>query len=237
MVIGAEAALSLLLASSMGKARSTTEDVPASQFSSDCLLFSSFTIHSAVRSLRRGNVGFFLLLWVLTAALAATFLVGTFREWHRLIYEEGLTIQTNLFGTTYYSLVGLHAFHVTAGFIALLTVSLFGLLGHVRQEHAERVDVLSLYWHFVDGVWGRFTVVCHRAIEGRENGRRMIQKTQKCGRDRMPASTSRRLRLACAIPSGLVTAISAAGRSFYLPPDGLRSHETYGRCVFQNANR
>jgi cytochrome c oxidase subunit 3 len=125
-----------------------------------CLLSSSFTIHSAVRSLRRRNVGTFLLLWVLTAALAATFLVGTFREWHRLIYEEGLTIQTNLFGTTYYSLVGLHAFHVTVGFIALSTVSLFGLLGHVRQEHAERVDVLSLYWHFVDGVWVVvFTVV------------------------------------------------------------------------------
>ena len=118
-----------------------------------CLLSSSFTIHLAVRSLRRNSVGTFLLLWVLTAALAATFLVGTFREWHRLIYEEGLTIQTNLFGTTYYSLVGLHAFHVTAGFIALSTVSLFGLLGHIRQEHAERVDVLSLYWHFVDAVW------------------------------------------------------------------------------------
>jgi cytochrome c oxidase subunit 3/cytochrome o ubiquinol oxidase subunit 3 len=118
-----------------------------------CLLSSSLTIHSAVRSLRRRNVGTFLLLWILTAALAATFLVGTFREWHRLIYEEGLTIQTNLFGTTYYSLVGLHAFHVTVGFIALSTVSVFGLLGHVRQEHAEHVDVLSLYWHFVDGVW------------------------------------------------------------------------------------
>jgi cytochrome c oxidase subunit 3/cytochrome o ubiquinol oxidase subunit 3 len=125
-----------------------------------CLLSSSFTIHSAVRSLRRGHVGTFLPLWLLTAALAATFLVGTFREWHRLIYAEGLTIQTNLFGTTYYSLVGLHAFHVTVGLIALLAVSLFGLLGHVRQEHAERVDVLSLYWHFVDGVWVVvFTVV------------------------------------------------------------------------------
>jgi cytochrome c oxidase subunit 3/cytochrome o ubiquinol oxidase subunit 3 len=125
-----------------------------------CLLSSSFTIHSAVRSLRRGHVGTFLPLWLLTAALAATFLVGTFREWHRLIYKEGLAIQTNLFGTTYYSLVGLHAFHVTVGFIALLTVSVFTLLGHVRQEHAERVDVLSLYWHFVDGVWVVvFTVV------------------------------------------------------------------------------
>ena len=59
----------------------------------------------------------------------------------------------NLFGTTYYSLVGLHAFHVTVGLIALATVSVFSLLGHVREEHAEPVGVLSLYWHFVDAVW------------------------------------------------------------------------------------
>jgi cytochrome c oxidase subunit 3/cytochrome o ubiquinol oxidase subunit 3 len=63
-----------------------------------------------------------------------------------LIYEEGLTIQTNLFGTTYYSLVGLHAFHVTVGFIALSTVSLFGLLGHVRQEHGRVTFVSHFVW-------------------------------------------------------------------------------------------
>jgi len=64
-----------------------------------------------------------------------------------------LTIQTNLFGTTYYSLVGLHAFHVTVGLLALTSVSAFAVFGYVKQEHAERVKVLSLYWHFVDVVW------------------------------------------------------------------------------------
>jgi len=118
-----------------------------------CLLSSSLTIHFAVKSLRSGNVNLFALRWLSTIALGAIFLAGTAREWRHLIYDEGLTIQTNLFGTTYYSLVGLHAFHVTVGLIALSTVSLFGFLGHVRQEHAERVDVLSLYWHFVDAVW------------------------------------------------------------------------------------
>ena len=97
---------------------------------------------------------------VFTLALGATFLAGTAREWHHLIYDEGLTIQTNLFGTTYYSLVGLHAFHVTVGLLAITTVLLFALFGYVRQEHAERVDVLALYWHFVDAVWVVvFTVV------------------------------------------------------------------------------
>src|SRR5256712_8239160 len=80
-----------------------------------CLLSSSLTIHLAISALRGGKSGAFNLLWFLTLALGAIFLVATGREWYRLIYESGLTISTNLFGTTYYSLVGLHAFHVTAG--------------------------------------------------------------------------------------------------------------------------
>jgi cytochrome c oxidase subunit 3 len=125
-----------------------------------CLLSSSLTIHLAVRSLKRVNIRGFSLWWFLTLALGATFLFGTAREWRHLIYDEGLTIQTNLFGTTYYSLVGLHAFHVTVGLLGISTVLFFALLGYVRQEYAERIDVLALYWHFVDAVWVVvFTVV------------------------------------------------------------------------------
>ena len=99
-------------------------------------------------------------MWLATIALGAAFLYGTATEWHRLIYQEGLTISTNLFGTTYYSLVGLHGFHVIVGLVGLSIVMAFLLLGKVRSEHAERVDVLSLYWHFVDAVWVVvFTVV------------------------------------------------------------------------------
>jgi cytochrome c oxidase subunit 3 len=118
-----------------------------------CLLSSSLTIHLAVRLLKRGKVRSFGLWWLLTFALGASFLAGTAREWRHLIQDEGLTIQTNLFGTTYYSLVGLHAFHVTVGLMALATVALFTLFGRVRQEHGERAEVLSMYWHFVDVVW------------------------------------------------------------------------------------
>lgn len=118
-----------------------------------CLLSSSITIHFAVNSLRNGSVGSFSLWWLLTIVLGALFLGGTAQEWRHLIYDEGLTIQTNLFGTTYYSLVGLHAFHVTVGLLALATVSLLTMLGYVREEHAERAEVLSMYWHFVDAVW------------------------------------------------------------------------------------
>ncbi len=125
-----------------------------------CLLSSSITIHSAVSALRRAKVQAFVLWWGVTIGLGAVFLGGTAREWQHLIYDAGLTIRTNLFGTSYYSLVGLHAFHVTVGLVGLSTVLVLALRGHVGQEHAERVDVLSLYWHFVDVVWiVVFTVV------------------------------------------------------------------------------
>jgi cytochrome c oxidase subunit III len=125
-----------------------------------CLLSSSLTIHFAARFLEHGRRGAFLLLWLLTITLGALFLYGTGQEWHRLIYEHGLTISTNLFGTTYYSLVGLHASHVIAGLSMLSIVLLFGLAGRVGPEHAARVNVLSMYWHFVDVVWiVVFTVV------------------------------------------------------------------------------
>jgi cytochrome c oxidase subunit III len=128
-------------------------------FNTICLLSSSLTIHFAVRALRRGQMAAFNIFWFLTLILGAIFLIGTGREWHRLIYSEGLTISTNLFGTTYYSLVGLHAFHVSVGLLGLGLVMAFSLAGRVRQ-HADRVDVFSLYWHFVDAVWVVvFTVV------------------------------------------------------------------------------
>lgn len=118
-----------------------------------CLLSSSLTIHLAAKALRRGNVRGFGTWWFATIALGMTFMYGTATEWHRLIYHDGLTISTNLFGTTYYSLVGLHGFHVVVGLVSLSIVMTLTLLGSVRSEHAERVDVLSLYWHFVDAVW------------------------------------------------------------------------------------
>jgi cytochrome c oxidase subunit III len=129
-------------------------------FISVCLLSSSLSIHFAVSALRGGKLQAFFGWWLLTLVLGAIFLGGTAREWRHLIYEEGLRIDTNLFGTTYYSLVGLHALHVTVGLLLLGAVALFALLKKVQQEHAGKVDVLSLYWHFVDAVWVVvFTVV------------------------------------------------------------------------------
>ena len=128
-------------------------------FSTICLLSSSVTIHLAAKRLERNESNTFLALWLITIALGATFMYGTAQEWHRLIYEHGLTISTNLFGTTYYSLVGLHAFHVTLGLVMLTTMLLLSVATGARTQSA-RVNVLSLYWHFVDVVWiVVFTVV------------------------------------------------------------------------------
>jgi cytochrome c oxidase subunit 3 len=122
-------------------------------FGTVCLLSSSLTIHLAVAALRKSKVARFGLWWFVTIALGSIFLVGTGREWRHLVFDEGLTVNTNLFGTTYYSLVGLHAFHVTVGLIILSIGMIFALLGKVKLEHSERAEVFSLYWHFVDAVW------------------------------------------------------------------------------------
>jgi len=125
-----------------------------------CLLASSLTIQAGVRKLVAGNVAAFARLWLLTIVLGGAFLYGTAREWVHLIFDERLTVSTNLFGTTYYSLVGLHGFHVTVGLTLLSIVMVFSILGRVTHEQTYRLDVLSLYWHFVDAVWVVvFTVV------------------------------------------------------------------------------
>src|SRR5580658_6636923 len=125
-----------------------------------CLLSSSLTIHLAAKFLARGITFAFVAFWLLTIALGGLFLYGTAQEWQRLIYEHGLPISTNLFGTTYYSLVGLHGFHVTAGLIMLTIVAVVGLSGRVGVEQSGYIEVLSMYWHFVDAVWVVvFTVV------------------------------------------------------------------------------
>jgi cytochrome c oxidase subunit 3 len=125
-----------------------------------CLLSSSGTVHLADLAIRRGAMGTFFLCWSLTILLGAIFIAGTLYEWHELIFTHHLTISANLFGTTYFTLVGFHAFHVTAGLIVLSIMLALALRGKVTQHHATGVEMSSWYWHFVDGVWVVvFTVV------------------------------------------------------------------------------
>ena len=127
-------------------------DIPVTSISTFVLLMSSFMMVMSLAAIRKGDVREFR-IWILgTAFLGSTFLgfqVFEFREF----WLEGLSPQTNLFGTTFFVLTGFHGAHVTVGVIWL--VSLFGqsLMGNLRQEHSLRVELAGLYWHFVDIVW------------------------------------------------------------------------------------
>lgn len=133
-------------------------DIPV--IASICLFSSSGTIVFAEKALHRGALGAFKLWWAITIVLGLEFLIATGVEWWKLIYEDGLTISTNLFGTTFYSLVGLHASHVIVGMFFLLLVMGVTLAGFPIETQLRRVMFLSWYWHFVDGIWVVvFTVV------------------------------------------------------------------------------
>lgn len=116
-----------------------------------CLLASSITVHLAVHAHDAGDRTRFVRWWLLTMALGAAFLLGTAYEWYELIGHCGLTMSRNLFGTTYFTLVGFHAAHVTVGVLLMAIV-----LGQTKKGEApigQGAQLVSWYWHFVDGVW------------------------------------------------------------------------------------
>jgi cytochrome c oxidase subunit III len=117
------------------------------------LVASSVTVHLAHAALRAGRASTFRTWLAATIVLGALFLVGTAVEWHELIFEHGLTISRNLFGTTYFTLVGFHGLHVTVGLLLLTLMYCLSLPGFVSQRHSDGFDVISWYWHFVDSVW------------------------------------------------------------------------------------
>jgi cytochrome c oxidase subunit 3 len=124
-----------------------------------CLLSSSITVGMAERALKSKELQRFKAWTGLTILLGLEFLRQTALEWRHLIADYHLTITTNLFGTTFYSLVGLHASHVIFGLTLLLLTLGLGLSGKM-QGQGRRFELLAWYWHFVDAVWVVvFTVV------------------------------------------------------------------------------
>ena len=124
-----------------------------------CLLSSSITVAIAERALKRGRIQRFTFWTGATILLGLEFIRQTAIEWRHLINDFHLTIATNLFGTTFYSLVGLHASHVVIGLSMLIIALILGFRGSMRGE-SRRFELLSWYWHFVDAVWvAVFTVV------------------------------------------------------------------------------
>ncbi len=122
-------------------------------WASAALFGSSGTIMIAEHYLKKGKHGLFNLWWFITIALGTYFLGFTAYEWYVLIYKEGLTISTNVFGSTFYSLVGLHASHVIVGLFLLTIILISSFRKKIDHEHHEHVEMISWYWHFVDAIW------------------------------------------------------------------------------------
>ena len=120
---------------------------------------SSLTMVRALAAIHRGDHRR-LRVWVLTTALLrATFVGGQMYEF-TLFYREGLTIHTNLFGSSFFVLTGFHGAHVTLGVLMLLSLWGLSMKGRLPTEKSETVELVGLYWHFVDVVWiVIFTVV------------------------------------------------------------------------------
>jgi cytochrome c oxidase subunit III len=125
-----------------------------------CLLYSSVTIHFAHRALRRHRLSSFNGLLAGTIGLGIVFLIGTGYEWTELIGQHHLTISRNLFGTTFYTLIGFHALHVTVGVLVMSLILILSVRRQLAKKNRTSVELVSWYWHFVDGVWiVVFTVV------------------------------------------------------------------------------
>jgi len=127
--------------------------MPLVILSTICLLASSVVIHFAERSLEHGQHRSFCILLAGTIALGITFLLGTAVEWRELINEHHLTIGRNLFGTTYYTLIGFHGLHVTVGVVAMLIFLALSIGRELSHQHRTGMELVAWYWHFVDAVW------------------------------------------------------------------------------------
>jgi heme/copper-type cytochrome/quinol oxidase subunit 3 len=117
-----------------------------------CLFMSSATIHMAGRSFRNQKPAAVGIWLALTVLLGGVFIAGQAIEYHGLI-EHGMTLSTNLFGTTFFTVTGFHALHVLAGLCALSTLLAVTLGGRLMDITPSGFEGVSMYWHFVDAVW------------------------------------------------------------------------------------
>lgn len=128
-------------------------DIPYTSVSAFVLLMSSLTMVLALAAIQRGDHRGLRIWLVATALLGSVFLAGQVFEFTEFIEHGGLTLQGNLFGTSFFVLTGFHGAHVTIGVIILLSLFVMSLLGRLPTEDSLTVELAGLYWHFVDIVW------------------------------------------------------------------------------------
>ena len=127
-------------------------DIPFTSVSSFVLLMSSLTMVLALSALTRGEERGFRVWIVATALLGGTFIAGQVYEF-TVFYNLGLGYTTNIFGSAFYTLTGFHGAHVTIGIVMLMSALVASLRGRLSPRNAETVELIGLYWHFVDIVW------------------------------------------------------------------------------------
>jgi heme/copper-type cytochrome/quinol oxidase subunit 3 len=127
-------------------------DIPFTSVSSFILLMSSLSMVLALAAIQRGDVRRMRIWLVCTATLGILFLSGQAYEF-TTFYDRGLSLHSNLFGSTFFVLTGFHGAHVAVGVLILLSIFVRSLQGGIRQEHSLTVELAGLYWHFVDIVW------------------------------------------------------------------------------------
>jgi heme/copper-type cytochrome/quinol oxidase subunit 3 len=127
-------------------------DIPFTSVSSFVLLMSSLTIVLAITSLQRGDLRRNR-IWLLTTALLGAIFVGGQVYEFTVFYREGLGYTTNLFGSAFFTLTGFHGVHVSVGIIMLMSMYFQASRGKLKAEQSEKLEIIGLYWHFVDVVW------------------------------------------------------------------------------------
>ncbi|HYP60621.1 MAG TPA: heme-copper oxidase subunit III [Thermomicrobiales bacterium] len=127
-------------------------DIPYTSVSAFVLLMSSLTMVLALAAVQKGDPRGTRIWLLCTALLGSIFLGGQYFEFTSF-HHEGLSLTTNMFGSTFFTLTGFHGFHVTLGVIMLLSLVFLSMRGGVTQRDAINVEIIGLYWHFVDIVW------------------------------------------------------------------------------------
>ncbi len=127
-------------------------DIPFTSVSSFVLLMSSLTMVLALAAIQQGDVRR-MRVWLLATSLLGMLFVGGQAFEFTQFYREGLSLDTNVFGTTFFVLTGFHGAHVTVGVLILMSMWSASFKGKITQENALNVELAGLYWHFVDIVW------------------------------------------------------------------------------------
>jgi heme/copper-type cytochrome/quinol oxidase subunit 3 len=127
-------------------------DIPYTSVSAFVLLMSSLTMVLAVSAIQQGNMRRLRIWLFATALLGSVFLGGQYFEFTEF-FKEGLSLQRNMYGATFFTLTGFHGAHVTVGVLWLLSLLFVSLRGGLSDKDALNVEIMGLYWHFVDIVW------------------------------------------------------------------------------------